>query len=162
LATDREPAGDGPERGDLEDEESREESSDEHGAAREQPEVDRHADRDEEESQQQPLEGLDVALEEVPEFGVREQYAGDESGEAERKAARGHELRNADQEEQREAGEELAQVGARDEAQQRRGEVTADHDDARDRGRGDRETLPQRRRTGALDVPDEGHERDER
>ena len=54
--------------------------------AREQAEVDRHADRDEEEAHQQALERLDVGLERVAILGAREQHAGEERAERHRHA----------------------------------------------------------------------------
>ncbi len=55
-----------------------------------------------------------------------------------------HQLRDADDQQQREGGEHLADVGAGDDAQHRARQVAADHQDAGDRRRGLRGLLPGR------------------
>ena len=45
-------------------------------AAQEQPDVDRHADRDEEQAEQQALERIDLRFEFVPVFRIGQQHAG--------------------------------------------------------------------------------------
>ena len=89
------------------------------GRASQQAEVDRHADGDEEEAEQQALERLDVGLERVAVLGAREQHAGEERAERHRDAGQRHQLRDADDEQQRERGEHLADVGGGDDAQDR-------------------------------------------
>ena len=58
-------ARDDQQRHDLQREQAREQRRDRAGRLRQQAEVDRHADRDEEEAEQQALERLDVGLERV-------------------------------------------------------------------------------------------------
>ena len=50
--------------------------------------IDGHADRDEEEAEQQPLERLDVDLDVVAVLGLAEQEAGEERAERGRQAGR--------------------------------------------------------------------------
>ena len=98
----------------------------------------------------------------MAEFRAREEHAREEGAERHRQAGSRHQLGDADDEEEGEGGEELAQVRARDEAKRRCGEVAPDDDHARDRGRGDPEAHPQRIRIRTLDMADEGDERDQR
>ena len=79
---------------------------------RQQAEVDRGADRDEEEAQQEPLERLDVALQLVAVLAVGQDDAGEEGAQRGAEAHAGHEEGDADDQEQRRGGEELPQAGA--------------------------------------------------
>ena len=89
---------------------------------------------------------------------------GEEGAQRHRDAGERHELRDADHQQQRERGEELAQVGARDDAQRRAREVAAEDDHAGDRG--DREPgtrIHSRLRRRAVSTRrEQRHQRDQR
>ena len=70
-------------------------------------EGDAHADRDEEQPEQQALEGLEVAFEFVAILAVGEQHAGEEGAEGGRHAERRRAEGGADDEQQAERGERL-------------------------------------------------------
>jgi hypothetical protein len=69
---------DAEQHGDLQQHEAQGEADDEPWLLERQPQVRRHADRDEEQAEEQAFERLDVGLEFVPEFAVGEQYSGEE------------------------------------------------------------------------------------
>jgi hypothetical protein len=129
--------------------ESHDEAQEEPGVVGEQGEVDRHADRDEEEPEQEALERLDVGLERVAILAAREQHAGQERAERHRDAGELHHLGDADDEQQRERREDLAEVRARDRAERRARRVPADHDHDDDRRRDRRGAHPRRRAVAA-------------
>jgi hypothetical protein len=90
----------------------------EHGRAHEQAEVHRHADGDEEQPEQQPLEGLDVDFQFMAVFRVGEHHAGEERTQRHRHADRLHQRAHAEYEKQREGDEDIALTRAGDNAQQ--------------------------------------------
>ena len=105
------------------------------GCVARQRQIGRHADRDEEEAEQQALERLDVGLQLVAVFGLRQQHAGHEGAERRRQARDGREQGGAGDDEQRDGGEDLRRLRAADGAEQRpHQEAAADQDDGdRDR-----------------------------
>jgi hypothetical protein len=157
-----EQARDHPQRGDLEAEEAREHPQHLRRAAGQQAEIDRHADGDEEQAQQQPLEGLDHRFQRVAELGVGEQYPGEEGAQRHRKPGQRHQLGHTQHQQQREGGEELADTHARDHPEQRPREVAADEDHARDRGGGEQHPHPQRLPGRGSGVRQQRHRGDER
>ena len=84
----RAPRGERAEHAPLSDSEAEHQRHDQQRPVREQAEVDRHADRDEEQAQQQALERLDVGLQRVAILGAREQHAGQERAQRHRDAGR--------------------------------------------------------------------------
>ena len=59
--------------GDLQRKEAEHADNDQHGLAQEKLQIDLHADGDEEESEQQILERIEVGLDLMAKFGLREQ-----------------------------------------------------------------------------------------
>ena len=96
-------------------------------------EVDPRADSDEEQPQQQALERVDVAFELVAVFAGGKHHARDEGAERGREADQRHQQRDPDHHEQCCGGEQFAQVGARDVAEQRADREDADRDHCGDR-----------------------------
>src|SRR5579862_192655 len=151
-----------PKRKDLEREEPDEQQRDGRGMRAQQAEVDRHPHRDEEKAEQQSLEGLDVAHQRVAELAAREQHAGEEGPQRHRHAHQGHELCDAEHEQERERREDFAKLRLRDEPQHGPQEVASHDDDRRDRRGGKSHPHPERIRARNLDVPQERDERDQR
>jgi hypothetical protein len=112
------------------------------GCLEQYPEVDSHADRYEEQAEQQTLERLDRGLDLVPVFGLREQHAGEKRAQRHRQASRFVAERDAEHEQQRERGEDLAQPGARDMPEYRAREVMSQHQRRRNRGARIGEVVP--------------------
>ena len=83
----------------------------------EQAQVRRHADRDEEQAEQQALERLDVGLELVAILAVGEQHAGDERAERHREARTFEQQRGAEHDEQRRRRERFLDARVGNEAQ---------------------------------------------
>ena len=73
-------------------------------------EVDRHADGDEEEAEQQALERFDVGLEFAPVFALGKQHAGEEGTERHRQADRLHQRGRRDHQQQRCRGEDFGRL----------------------------------------------------
>ena len=96
-----------------------------------QAEVDRHADRGEEQPQQESLEWFEVRFERLAVFGAGQQDAGQEGAEAHRQVGQRHQLCDTEHQQQRERGEDFAQAGLGDQAQRRRQRVAADHEHRR-------------------------------
>jgi hypothetical protein len=130
-------------------------------ARRDQPEVDRHADRDEEQAEQQALERGDVGLERVPVLGAREQDAREKGAERHRESRERHQLRDAEDQQQRERGEHLADVRFCDQPQDGPREEPTDHDHRNDRPERLRPVDPGIARVGSA-RRQERDERDER
>ena len=76
-------------------------------------EVERHADAEEEQAEQQPAERLDVGLELVAEGRFGEEHAGEEGAHRHRQAADLHGERRAEHDEQRRRGHDLARLARR-------------------------------------------------
>ena len=102
------------------------------GALTDQREVDRRADAEEEQPEQQTLERFEVGFEFVAVFAGRQHDAGDEGAECRRQADELHQQRDADDEQQRRRREGLAQAGPRDDAERGRHQPAAERDDAGD------------------------------
>ena len=69
--------------------------------------------------EQQPLEGLEVRLQLVPELAVGEQHAGEEGAERHRQAGELRQQRGGDHRQQCRGGEHLGDLDARHDAQRR-------------------------------------------
>ncbi len=95
--------------------------------------VERHADADEEESEQEALERLDLRFDLVAVFRIGEQHAGEERAERHRDADEIHEPRRADHDQQRGRREHFGRAGARSRAEHRTQQIAAADDDDRDR-----------------------------
>ena len=119
ASVEAEDAAEDEEHGDLHGDDAEDQRGDQAGLLAEQGKVDAGADRDEEQADQQALERLDVAFELVPVFAVGEHDAGQEGAERGRQADRLHQHRDADDEQQAEGGEQLAQPGRGDVAEDR-------------------------------------------
>ena len=114
--------------------------------AEESGEIDARADRDEEQPQEQTLERGDVAFKFVPELAVGQHHAGKEGAKCGRKADKRHQEGDADDDEKREGGVHLAQLGEMHEAEQRARGVDAEKNDQGDGTEGDQRQTPGRQR----------------
>ena len=83
------------------------------------PDVERHPDREEEQPEQDAAKRLDVGLDLMAEGGAGEQHAGEERAEGHREPAELHEQRRAEHDEQRRGGHDLASLGGGQQAEQR-------------------------------------------
>ena len=81
---------------DLQQHEAEGQPQDQQRLLADQAQIGRHADGDEEQPEQQSLEGLDVGLEFVAKFAVREQHAGQKSAQRQRQAHLTHQQRGSD------------------------------------------------------------------
>ena len=79
-----------------------------------QSQVGRHADRNEEQPQQQALERVDAGFDLVAVLRISQQHAGEKGTERHRQAHAGHEQRGADDHEQGAAGEDFLDLRFRD------------------------------------------------
>ena len=77
------------------------------GSAGSRRQVERHADGDEEQAEQQPLERLDVRLQFMPVLAVGEQHAGEEGAQGRRQPETLHQQRGAHHGEQGKRREHL-------------------------------------------------------
>ena len=84
------------------------------------PEIDRHADGDKEDAEQQALERLEIDLDLMPVFAFAEQSAGDEGAKRNRQSRRAGRGRNPDHDDQRDRHDQFAAAGARRRTHQRR------------------------------------------
>ena len=114
-------------------------------------EVDPRPHGDEEQAQQQPLERVDIAFELVPVLAGREHYAGDKGAERGRQADQRHQQRDPDHHHQRGGGEQFAQIGAGDVAEQRADREDADGDHRRHRAYAGCRRYPDRHGRGEVD-----------
>ena len=105
------------------------------------PDVDAHADREEEDAQQEGLEGLDDGLDDLAVLGLRQQEPGDECAERHRDAGDRRKHPRADDDEQRDRQQQFGGVGRGHEPIERAQHRPSEHDDQRQRRGG----LPQRR-----------------
>ena len=110
-----------------------EQCADELRLAHDPLDVERHADADEEKSEQEALERLDLRFDLVAVFGIGEQHAGEERAERHRDADQIHDPRGADHDQQRGRREHLGRAGARSRAEHRTQQIAAADDDDRDR-----------------------------
>ena len=95
-----------------------------------EPDVGGHADRNEEESEQEPFEGLDVRFELVAELAVGEHDAREEGAERHREPHLIDEQCGCDDDQKRGRREDLRHLNARDDPQRRpQHEPSADGDD---------------------------------
>ena len=109
---------------------------------REEAEVGVHADRDEEEPEQESLERLDVGLELVPIFAVGEQHAGDERAERHGQADHIEQQRGADDDEQGRGREGFLRSRVGHEPQGGAQQIAPEQDRAHDRGDRTADRLP--------------------
>ena len=91
-----------------------------------QPQVEQHSDREEEQAEQDRAERLDVAFELVPVGRFGQHHAGDERAERHRQVKRVHHRRRADDREQAGDDEQLALAEAADQPEQRIEDEAAD------------------------------------
>ena len=117
----------------LQHQQCREQAADQLWLAHQPLDVERHADTDEEEAEQEALERLDLRFDLVAVFGVGEQHAGDERAERHRDADQIHDPCRADDDEQCGRREYFRRGGARGRAEHRPQKVTAADDDHRNR-----------------------------
>lgn len=87
--------------------------------------MERGADGDEEEAQQQPLEGLNLGLELVAVFALRQHHAGHEGAERGWQPKELHEAGHREHQQQRNQREDLAGAGAGEQSEQGPQEVVA-------------------------------------
>ena len=95
-------------------------------------EIDVHADREEENPEQEPAEWIDHRLDGPPVLGFRQQQPGDEGAKRHRQASIGGDHARADRDQQGGGHEELRIVGAGGQAEQRLQGQTTDHGDQTD------------------------------
>ena len=81
--------------------------------------VQRHADADEEQSEQQALERFDLRFDFVAVFGIGQQHAGEECAERHLDSGKLHQPRGAEHDQQRGRGEHFGNLRARDDAEHR-------------------------------------------
>ena len=113
------------------------------GISRTSCEIGRHSDRDEEQAEEQSLERLDVGLEFVAEFAVREQYAGQEGAQRQGQAHLAHEQRRGDDDQQAGCREGLGDAGCGDDPQHGAQYIAAaDHDGSEHREEFERQPAP--------------------
>ena len=99
--------------------------------APDEAEIDVHADREEEDAQQQAAERVDHRLDGAAVLGLRQQQAGDEGAERHRQAGIGRDHARADRDQQGGGHEEFRIVGAGGQPEQRlQHEAADDGDDA--------------------------------
>jgi hypothetical protein len=110
----------------------RDEAGHQSGTERREPEIGRHADRDEEEAKEQSLERLNVGLNFVPVLGVRQHDAGHERAERHGQARPIGQGGGADHQQERGRGEHLRRLRPAD-----RAEKGSDQDAAADEDGGD-------------------------
>ncbi len=137
------------------------EAEDEHGLRGHERKVDRGADRDEKQPEQQTFERIDIALELVAVLARREHDAGQERAQRGREPHAAHEQRDADDQQERGGREDLAQPRAGDRAEQRSHEESPAHHDRSHRTEDDKRAGPRRqsgheRRVGVLRVTGHG------
>ena len=131
------------------------------GSAEQHREVDRHADGDEEQPEQEPLERRDVGLDLMAVFRIGEKRAGDEGPERRRQPGSLHDQGDADHGEQRARGHGLAHAGRGDEAIKPGEKETPDDHDAEDGADGqDRRAEIHGRALGAAG-DEQRHQRDQ-
>jgi hypothetical protein len=95
-----------------------------------QAEVRGHADGDEEQTQQQAFEWLDVRLQFVAVLGIRQQHTGEKRAQRHRQTRGTHCERGAGNGQQRSRGEDFRHLGQRQDPQDRTQQVAAaDHDE---------------------------------
>ena len=133
---------DQPEERGLQNEEHDDDADDQPRPGKEEGEVDAHADRDEEEAQEQPLERLDRRFDLVPVLRFGEQHAGEEGAERHRQARDLEEERDAEDEQQREGGKNFTQARAGDMAEDRPRDEVAEHERADDHRHREADALP--------------------
>ncbi|EEF23197.1 conserved hypothetical protein, partial [Ricinus communis] len=121
-----EPVSHAVQQGALDQQQAAGQADDQQRPRHQDAEVGRHADRHEEQAEQQSLERLQVAHQLVPVFRVRQQHAGGEGAERQRQADPFHQQADADDEQQREGGEQLAQPGARQQPHDRVDQAAAE------------------------------------
>ena len=107
--------------------------------------VERHADGQEEQAEQDAAERLDVGLELVAEGRFRQQHAGQEGAHRHRQAAKLHGERRAEHDQQGRGRHDLAGARFGQDAEERVEQVAAGDDQAEDRG----QCRCRRRRTAA-------------
>ena len=120
-----------------------------HGRGKE--EVDPRPDGDEEQAQQQALERVDIAFELVAVLAGSQHDTGDEGTERGREADQRHQQRDADHHQQGGGGEQFAQIGPGDVAEQRADGEDPDRDDRRHRADTDERGEPDRHGRGQID-----------
>ena len=108
--------------------------------------VEQHPHREEEQSEQDRAERLDVGLELVPVGRFREHHAGDEGAERDGQMQHVHHRRSADHGEQAGDDEQFALAEPADQAEQRVEDEPADDDQPDDRKHGIERELPSDRR----------------
>ena len=94
----------------LENDEAQDEA-DISGIGNEQAEINAGADRDEEDGQQEALEGIKIHFKLVAVFAFGQHHAGEEGSKGGRQAHELHQQRDADNNEQGEGDENLADAG---------------------------------------------------
>ncbi len=94
-------------------------------------EIERHADAEEEEAEQQAAEGLDVGFQLVAEARFGEEHAGEEGAHRHRQPAELHDEGRAEHDEQRRRGHHLARPRLGEKAEDRIEQVAPRHDDAK-------------------------------
>ena len=96
-------------------------------------EINSRPDRDEKHREQQALERVKILLQLMPVFAFRQNHARQKCAERRRKADQLHQQRDADNDQQREGDENLADFRARHNAEQRPHQVAPGQDDRRHR-----------------------------
>ena len=123
-----------PQRRGLDRQKADQQQCDTAGPGQQQAEIDRHAHRNEEQPEQQPLERLDIGFQGMPVFRTRQQHTGQKSAQRHRQADLRHQLGNSQHQQQGKGRKHFSGVRRGDQTQSRPCQVAAYHDDAGDGG----------------------------
>ena len=115
---------------------------DQRPVAREHGEVERHADAEEEQPEQDAAERLDVDLELMPEARFRQHHAGEECAHRHRQAAQLHRQRCAEHDQERGRRHHLARLRIGEDAEHRIEQPAPGREQRRDRGERDADRKP--------------------
>ena len=124
--------------------------------------VQRHADRQEEQAEQDAAERLDVGLELVPKRRLGQQHAGDEGAHRHRQPAPLHEQRGTQHDQQRRSRHDIPAAERRDDPEQRVEGPAPHADQARKRRNRDQHREPGRPRRLHVGTVRKGQERHQR
>ena len=103
---------------------------DQHWGPRHQGEIQARPDGDEEQAEQQPPEGFDIGLKLTPELTLRQHHPGQKGTQGWRQTHRLHQGGHRHHQQQGRGGEDLAQPGGGDKAEQRPDQIAPTTDDA--------------------------------
>jgi hypothetical protein len=148
-------------RRELDGDESERQAENQRRLIRQQSEAQVHADRREEQPEQDALEGLDLGFQLVAEFGVRQQQAGEEGAERHRQAHHFHERGRGHDDEQTCRSEYLVAAESGNEAENGAQQITPSDEQA-DNGEQRHEEVRELRLLGAKARAQDRNDREDR